>query len=375
MSRLKGFDYKSPYFYMVTLKRLKGLAAFSEIGPNGLIENEITRAFAAIISGFHAKWRCCEKISPFVIMPDHLHLLFKIRAIPDRVALGVLVSQLAKGLRNAYWQVVAPDAATGNTPPVSPSHAVLSGAGSAGWVGASGFAGCASAQPRSQSREAPPFQSCETPTPRPIFEKDWHDWIVKKEGQLAAFRRYIRENPARAALRRTHAHFFQQVAPVDFLGRRWFAYGNRALLDLPVLVPFKGHRATAEGSPEWNALVESAARIGPGDAPKKLRFEGNIRQRRTRRARKGARVGVSTFMSPLEKVCGNAIARAGGGLVVLSPEGFGPRWHPPHEKERFCAAGRMLFLSLYEATARQPTRKELYDRCHEMVDLAQAGLQ
>ena len=210
---------------------------------------------------------------------------------------------------------------------------------------------------------------------RPIFEESWHDWIVKKEGQLAAFRRYIRENPARAALRRANARFFQQVAPVEFLGRRWFAYGNRALLDLPVLVPFKGHRATAEGSPEWNALVESAARIGPGNAPKKLRFEGNIRQRRTRRARKGARAGVSTFMSPLEKACGNAIARAGGGLVVLSPEGFGPRGHPPREKERFCAAGRMLFLSLYEATARQPTRKELYDRCHEMVDLAQAGLQ
>ena len=84
--------------------------------------------------------------------------------------------------------------------------------------------------------------------------------------------------------------------------------------------------------------------------------------------------GVSTFMSPLEKACGNAIARAGGGLVVLSPEGFSPRWHPPREKERFCAAGRMLYLSLYEATARQPTRKELYDRCHEMVDLALAGL-
>lgn len=175
--------------------------------------------------------------------------------------------------------------------------------------------------------------------------------MSRKRGQLAAFRRYIRENPARAALRRANARFFQQVAPVEFLGRRWFAYGNRALLDLPVLVPFKGHRATAEGSPEWNALVESAARIGPGGA------------------------GVSTFMSPLEKACGNAIARAGGGLVVLSPEGFGPRWHPPREKERFCAAGRMLFLSLYEATARQPTRKELYDRCHEMVDIAQAGLQ
>ncbi len=88
MGRLRGFDYKSPYFYMVTLKRLKGLAAFSEIGSNGLVENAITRAFTAAIRGFHLKWRCCEEISPFVIMPDHLHLLFKIRAIPDRVALG-----------------------------------------------------------------------------------------------------------------------------------------------------------------------------------------------------------------------------------------------------------------------------------------------
>lgn len=303
MVRLRGFDYKSPYFYMVTLKRLKGLAAFSEIGPGGLVENAVTRAFKAAIRDFRSRWRCCEEISPFVIMPDHLHLLIKIRATPDRVALGVLVSQLSKELRRAYWQVVADDAAMGRTPPPD------------------------------------------------IFEKAWHDWIVKKEGQLAAFRRYVRENPERAALRRANAHYFRQVAPVEFLGRRWFAYGNRALLGLPVFVPFKGHRATAEGSPEWNTLVEAASRIGPGGA------------------------GVSTFMSPLEKACGNAIARAGGGLVVLSPEGFGPRWHPPREKERFCAAGRMLFLSLYEATPRQPARKELYDRCHEMIDLAQARLR
>jgi len=311
MGRLASFDYKSPYYYMVTLKRLKGLAAFSEIGPDGLIENEITRAFKAIIKNFHAKWRCCEEISPFVIMPDHLHLLIKIRDIPERVALGVLVSQLAKALRDAYWQIVAADAATGKT---------LSGSAS----GAS----------------APP----------PIFEKDWHDWIVKKTGQLAAFRRYIKENASRAWARHANAQYFGHVTKVEFLGRRWFAYGNRAILDLPVLTPFKGHRATVEGSPEWQAMINAASRIGPGGA------------------------GISTFMSPLEKACGNTIAKAGGKFIVLSPEGFGPRWHPPREKEKFCAQGRMLFLSLYEATARQPTRQELYERCHEMVDLAIAGL-
>lgn len=320
MGRLKSFDYKSPYYYMVTLKRLDGLRAFSEIGPGGLVENAITRAFREAIGSFHLKWRCCEEISPFAIMPDHIHLLVKIRAIPERVALGVLVSQLAKALRRAYWQVVAADAATGKTPTASQS-------------GAKGPASGASAPP-----------------PPDIFAPDWHDWIVKKTGQLAAFRRYIRENPARAWQRRANARYFARVAPVDFLGRRWFAYGNRAILDLPVLTPFKGHRATADGSPEWLAQLEAASRIGPGGA------------------------GISTFMSPLEKACGNAIAKAGGKLIVLSPEGFGPRWHPTRQKERLCAQGRMLFLSLYEPMARQPTRRELYDRCHEMIDLAKAGL-
>jgi hypothetical protein len=31
MYRLRGFDYKRPYFYMVTLKRMPELAAFSRI--------------------------------------------------------------------------------------------------------------------------------------------------------------------------------------------------------------------------------------------------------------------------------------------------------------------------------------------------------
>ena len=44
MARLFDFDYKSPYFYMVTLKALKEAEAFSKIGPTGLIENEITKA-------------------------------------------------------------------------------------------------------------------------------------------------------------------------------------------------------------------------------------------------------------------------------------------------------------------------------------------
>ncbi len=194
MGRLPGFDYKSPFYYMVTLKRLKGLAAFSEIGERGIVPNAITRAFEKTIRSFHRVWRCCDEISPFAIMPDHLHLLMKIRPTPDRVALGVLVSQLAKALRRDYWNIVAAgccrsrvcatvaaDAATCKTPGFANRAEPRRSPGLAGR--AAGLAGCASAQPR-------------------IFDPVWHDWIVKKDGQLAAFRRYIRENGVRAWQRR-----------------------------------------------------------------------------------------------------------------------------------------------------------------------------
>ena len=334
MSRLFNFDYKSPYFYMVTLKRLPGISDFSMIGEDGrLVKNAITEAFEKAISTFHQKWRCIEEISPFVVMPDHIHLMIKIKATPDRVALGVIMSQLAKALRGEYWRIVAADAATRNTLSIAP---VDREARSNVWSVAQGVAPAASAAGLG--------------APRDIFEKEWHDWIVKRDGQLATFHRYILENPMRAAMRRKNAQFFSSARRVSFLGREWFAYGNAEILRLPELVPIKGHRTTPPGSPEWNALLAAASRIGPGGA------------------------GVSTFMSPLEKACGNAIAKAGGKWIVLSPEGFSTRWHPPREKERFCAQGRMLFLSLYEASTRKPTRKMLYERCHEMIDLVMATL-
>ena len=328
MFRLKDFDYKSPYFYMVTIKRMDGLLPLSEIGPKGLVENELTRAFNAIIQSFHLKWRCLEEISPFIVMPDHIHLLIKIKPVDGRQSLGRYIYQLEKALAIAYWKIVGADE-------TAPSKTQLSTTIKS-----------ATSSDLLASTSSDPEGSASGGSVRPIFDKSWHDWIVKREGQLAAFRRYIKENPTRAWERRANARFFQRVAAVEFLERRWFGYGNPEILRLPMIVALKGHRATKEGSPDWNAAIEAASRIGPGGA------------------------GVSTFMSPLEKACGNAIAKAGGKLIVLSPEGFSSRWHPTRNKERFCTKGNMLFLSLYEATARQPTRQELYHRCHEMIDLA-----
>ena len=327
MGRLPGFDYKRPFFYMVTLKKAAVgdafIGAFSEIAEGEVVANETTRAFEQVIRRFHETWYCIEPIRDFVIMPDHIHLIVKMRNVEKRVSLAVVVRQLIKALERVAY--VGAERRLQNS-------AVLQGS----------------------LRESLAARNCDRAKNdavlqgslrEPIFEHDWHDWIVKKKGQLAAFVRYVRENPKRAWLRRLNRRYFAQVRRVSFAGREWFAYGNTAILELPVIEPFVCSRKWAEGGPEWSEAVGRAERIGPGGA------------------------GVGTFMSPCEKACGNAIYKAGGSLIVLSPEGFGERWHPPRNKEALCAKGRMLFLSLYEDQSAKPDRATLYRRCHEMGDL------
>ena len=272
-SRLPGFDYSLPYFYMVTIRRNDGYPALSRVccdaASHYLEENSITRLFVDIIMTFHETWYCIEPIRCFSIMPDHIHLLIKIREIEKRVSLAVIVRMLMRALEKAYFALAG--ASAGTTPTCARVDATSAG-------------GMSGAVVRSGGQH--------------LFAFDWHDWIVKADGQLAAFTRYIRENPERSWLRQNHREYFQRVNEVSFFGRKWYAYGNVEILNSPILEPMRYSRKLAEGGKEWNAAVARAGRIGPGGA------------------------GVGTFMSPCEKACGHALGLAGGRWVVLSPEGL-----------------------------------------------------
>ncbi len=323
--RLPDFDYTRPYYYMVTLRRLEGLTPLSAIVAPGRCEmSAITKAFVHVIRGFHERFAGLCPIECFSVMPDHVHLLIKLAGEVESKTLsftsagGKTLSFYVEGLKaalsQAYWEVCAK---TGEE----------------------------------RAKLVVEKARGETKSFAPVFFADWHDWIVKCDGQLATFTRYIRENPARSFLRRAHREYFRCVNEIEFLGRKWYGYGNAALLELPVLEPFRCSRKWAEGGEEWNVALARASRLGPGGA------------------------GVSTFMSPCEKACGHALGLAGGRWVVLSPEGFGERWHPGRQYEKFCAEGRMLFISLWPAMAREPTKAELYERCHQMGDIVVEGLK
>ena len=319
MGRLPGFDYKRPFFYMVTLKRAAGggsaMPAFCSVSGSGVVEaNAITKAFDQVIRRFHETWYCIEPIRYYVIMPDHLHLLIKMRDIEKRVSLAVVVRQLLKELaRSANRETVGGDAA------------------------------------------------------KPVFEFEWHDWIVKKERQLAAFRKYIAENPLRFARRRANRQFFTKARQITFKGVRYWAYGNEALLELPVIVAIKGHRSPLRGSGVQDAPLQNQGCCAEG-APAKPLDAAALMAAASRIGPGGA--GLSTFLSPLEKDAGNAIIKAGGALIVLSMQGFGERWHPTEKQERLCAAGRMLYLSPYEPQAAKLDKREMYIRAHALVDWA-----
>lgn len=319
MYRLNGFDYSSPYYYMVTLKKREGLAPFSAIIDGRLYESEITRAFDTTIKNFHKTWYVLEPIWSFVIMPDHLHLLLKIAPGEKRAPLGSLIYQLMKALALDYWRV-----AGGKS-----DEAVVGKADEAAFSSTGTTGACA---------------------PKPVFERDWHDWIVKRDGQLANFIDYIRENPARHWQRKQNRDFFRIYSGVRFLGREWFAYGNLELLKLPVLRALRCSRSIVEGSAEWNAWLAKGRRLGPGSA------------------------AVGTILSPCEKATRDEILSVGGNLIVLEPQSYAERGHPPREYEKLCAEGRALFLSLWPAETKKLDRATMYTRCHELGDIAVEGL-
>ena len=319
--RLTGFDYSRPLFYMVTVTCHAGRQALSEIVAPGKCQmNAITRAMVNCIRNFHLGCKAIAPIECFSIMPDHIHLLIR---ISEQVGAKLLSGENQRPFANGT-------AATGSGDLKSFAPFIP--------LRLEAIVGMLMQALEGRYAEV-------TGRREEVFKSSWHDWIVMAEGQLAAFTRYIRENPRRAWLRQENRRYFLQVRRVPFAGREWFAYGNMDLLELPVIEPFRCSRKWAEGGPEWREAVGRATRIGPGVA------------------------GAGTFMSPCEKLCGNEIFKAGGALIVLSPEGFGARWHPPRNKEALCAKGRMLFLSLWEPQAAKPDNATLYARCHEMGDV------
>lgn len=300
--RLEGFDYRLPYYYMVTLKRLPGLCAFSELDPAHpatVCPTPVTQALEVAIRDFLAASPGIERIQPYVIMPDHLHLLVKLNGeVSDRLALPIYVRILVRVLTHAYCT-------------------------------ATGHCG-------------------------PVFEPGFHDFIVKRQGQLHNFAHYILENPRQALLRATARDLFMPRAVINHWRLAGFpavtAVGNVELLEEPALLAVKLSRSVQPGTSAWQEMERFYSRWRPG------------------------MVAIGTWFSPAEQYARRLILAREGSLIVLSPRAYERRWHPSGEEaQRHCAEGRLLTLFPFDAPIYSEDVGETRRRCLRLNALAKAA--
>ena len=213
--RLYGFDYRKPYYYMVTLKRFPGrppLVYLERSAPGGLRRTPLTELLHTELWAFFHNSPGLASITPYVIMPDHLHLLIRLNTHPERHSLPQYVNLLIRQLNGCYRR----------------------------------FSG----------------------TPEPLLEPTFHDIIVKRPDRLPTFSNYILTNPQMALMREAARERFvpQQVANHWRLGpgRTATAVGDLELLEEPALVAVQLSRRVEPGTPEWTRMEEFYRRWRPG---------------------------------------------------------------------------------------------------------------
>ncbi len=185
----------------------------------------------------------------------------------------------------------------------------------------------------------------------PLFEPEWHDLICMKARQLTNFHRYILNNQKMALLRqsqrnrfyctRGYHHWRFGEMPCDLVG-------NPELLDEPAFLAVRLSRRILPGTPDWQKAEAFYSQWRPGGT------------------------AVGTWWSKAEQMAYQKILAAGGNLIVLSPDGFAPRWHPVGEQaQQACAEGRLLFVSPYAPHAAKLPLGETRARCLALNDFAQ----
>ncbi len=170
-------------------------------------------------------------------------------------------------------------------------------------------------------------------------QSSWDDSIAFTREAEMRMRRYIKQNPQRALLR-SDSSYCKRKTYLAKDGRKWWFYGNFDLVKRPTILAVECSRKICPASPLWNRWQTAAKRITTGCA------------------------AIGTFMSPCEKMTQTTILQAGGALIILLPEGISPYWHPGEEMERYCAQGRILYLTPFEHEEARPSAAVLYARCH-----------
>lgn len=222
------------------------------------------------------------------IMPDHIHMIVKVKEdMPPGKHLGMVVAGFKGGCSKAAMHL-------GITVP------------------------CASAQGNNQGGR--PGNDGRVV---PLFEKGYNDKILLHDGQLNNWKRYLDDNPRRLLLKRLNPQFFTVIHNMEIAGRRCQVVGNRFLLDIPDKVAvIVHHRYTIEENDrlreEWLACGERGG------------------------------VLVSAAIAPREKEVIREAMNRGFRIILLRENGFPQLYKPSGESFDACSQGVLLQISPWE---------------------------
>lgn len=311
--RMYGHNYAIPGTYEVTMVVANRRPVFGEIigstkaggkvpqiKPSVLgeivLNNEIPK-----IHMFYPMvevWQTC-------LMPDHIHMIIRInQSLPEGKHLGIVIGAFKGGISRAWWQL---QEATVSVASASEEHI-------------------------------------------PLFEPNYNDHILMRDGQLDNWKRYLSDNPRRYIMRHEYPNLFQRAHCITIGGIRYKAFGNMLLLCQPEKHQVFFHRHTD------GVLTENTE------------FWQKERHRQISAAKSGD-VLVTPGISECEKRIKNIALEEKLRLIHIQDTAIHQYWKPERSRFEVCAAGTLLILAPWPEDI--PSFKSNYERFHYLNHLAE----
>ena len=309
--RMYGHDYAVPGTYEVTIVVAGRMPVFGEIVGTCKTDGEKPRLKPSLLG--HAVldneipmihyyypmvdiWQVC-------LMPDHLHLIVRINEpLPKGKHLGIIIGAFKGGVSRAWWEMGTTVAAAS----ASEQHT-------------------------------------------PLFEPNYNDHILMRDGQLENWKHYLRDNPLRYMMRREYPDLFRRALCIKIGGTRYSAFGNLHLLRQPEKHQVMFHRRTngvpTEDTEFWR--TESLRLISSAQSGDVL---------------------VTPGVSECEKRIKNMALEQKLRLIHVQADPIGRYWKPERSRFEACAHGSLLILAPWPED--MPSFTSDYERFHYLNELA-----
>ena len=298
------------------------------------------------IPKIHAIYPMVEVWKPICIMPDHIHLIIRINSpLPPKKHLGTIVGAFKGGVSRAWHATndrLVPDAQGKRLTPDAQGQQLIVG---------------------TQGHQL-----------TPLFEDNYNDRILMRDGQLENWKAYLRANPYRWLVMHTCPELMQRSLCIVIGGVRYGAFGNFMLLRHPEKVQVFFHRKMEDDRPrpDTQRLQLTAGTQGQGWRQKIPTEQTLFWQKEHERLMEIAEHGdvlVTPGISECEKRIKNECLANRYRLIHIQDKPIGRYWKP--EKSRFeaCTAGTLLILAPWQEDLEGDSD---YARFHNLNTLAAA---